>query len=90
MKPFCFGIWRKQAKEPIGQIQLKNIAWEIPATQLGYFIGSAWQRQGYASKSITTLLRVASLEREFQRVFERILPSNAESFALANRLGFRE
>lgn len=89
-KTFCYGIWRKQCSEQIGQIQVKNIAWEIPAAELGYFIGTAWQRQGYASECIRALLRSAFGDLDFQRVFVRILPSNQESFALAKKLGFQE
>src|ERR1700685_2388565 len=47
---FCYGIWSKPESELIGQIQIKNIAWEIPSAELGYFIGGSWQRQGYASE----------------------------------------
>lgn len=89
-KTFCYGIWKKHANQPIGQIQVKNIAWEIPAAELGYFIGGKWQRQGYARESIVAILRVAFLERKFQRVFVRILPSNRGSLALALKLAFRE
>jgi ribosomal-protein-serine acetyltransferase len=89
-KTFCYGIWRKSSNEQIGQILAKNIAWEIPAAELGYFIGSAWQRRGSASESIAALLRVAFQELEFQRIFVRILPSNKESLSLAKKLGFQE
>jgi ribosomal-protein-serine acetyltransferase len=89
-KTFCYGIWRKEGREQIGQIQVKNIAWEIPAAELGYFIGTAWQRQGYASESVLGILRLAFQEMGFQRIFVRILPSNRESFALAKKLGFQE
>jgi len=89
-KTFCYGIWRKEGREQIGQIQVKNIAWEIPAAELGYFIGAAWQRHGYASESVLGILRLAFQEMGFQRIFVRILPSNPQSFALAKKLGFQE
>jgi RimJ/RimL family protein N-acetyltransferase len=37
-KTFCYGIWRKPAKEQVGQIQVKNIDWEIPSAEPEYFI----------------------------------------------------
>jgi len=89
-KTFCYGIWRKEQPAPIGQIQVKNVAWEIPSAELGYFIGKAWQRQGYASESVRGILRVGFQQLGFQRVYVRILPSNRESFALAKKLGFHE
>ena len=89
-KTFCYGIWQKQAREQVGQIQVKNIAWEIPSAELGYFIGAAWYRQGYASESIHAILRLAFRELGFHRIFVRILPSNQASLALAKKLGFQQ
>jgi len=89
-KTFCYGIWRKQPREQIGQIQVKNIGWEIPSAELGYFIDRSAQRQGYASESIRRILGLAFQQLEFQRIFVRILPSNPESYSLAKKLGFHE
>lgn len=89
-KTFCYGIWSKPDGTLIGQIQVKNIAWEIPSAELGYFIGASWQRHGYASESIRHILRAAFAEYSFERIFLRILPSNLESFLLAKRIGFHE
>lgn len=56
-RTLCYGIWRKQARQQIGQIQVKNVAWEIPSAELGYFIGWLSQRQGYASESVRRYLQ---------------------------------
>lgn len=40
-RTFCLGIWHKSAGDLIGQLQVKNVAWEIPAAELGYFIGAS-------------------------------------------------
>lgn len=89
-KNFCYGIWSRGEEKQVGQIQVKNISWDIPSAELGYFIGAAWQRRGLATESIRAILRVAFDELGFQRIYVRILVSNAESFALAKKLGFRE
>lgn len=89
-KTLCYGIWRKQARQQIGQIQVKNVAWEIPSAELGYFIGWLSQRQGYASESVRGIAGLALQELDFQRIFVRILPSNRKSFSLAKKLGFQE
>ena len=89
-RTFCFGIWRRSTGELIGQLQVKNVAWEIPAAELGYFVGGAWHRLGYASESVQEILRVAFEQLSFERVFVRILPGNQESLGLAKKLGFRE
>jgi RimJ/RimL family protein N-acetyltransferase len=89
-RTFCFGIWHKSTGELIGQLQVKNVTWEIPSAELGYFIGTAWHRLGYATESVQQILRVAFEQLSFERIFVRILPGNRESFALAKKLGFRE
>jgi RimJ/RimL family protein N-acetyltransferase len=68
-KIFCYGIWLKTAQELIGQIQVKNIAWEIPSAEFGYFIDSARQRQGFASETVSRILKVAFQNMDFQRIF---------------------
>lgn len=88
-RTFCYGVWRSDQPEQIGQIQVKNIAWEIPAAELGYFIAAPWQRCGYATETIRAILRFAFGRLSFQRVFLRILPENRESLSLAHKLGFR-
>jgi len=88
-KNFCYGIWRKHRNEQIGQIQVKNIAWEIPSAELSYFISRSMQRQGYASDSVKRIPCLAFQELKVQRVFVRILPSNYESFYFAKKLGFQ-
>ena len=89
-RAFCYGIWENSSGEFVGQIQIKSIAWEIPAGELGYFIADPFQRRGFATESINAILRLAFEEQGFQRVFVRILPSNRESLALARKLGFQQ
>lgn len=87
-RAFCYGIWRQDSQALIGQLQLKNIAWDIPSAELSYFIDSASQRQGFASEAISVVLRVAFTQLDFKRIFLRIIPSNQRSLLLAKKLGF--
>ena len=87
---FCYGIWRKGAKGQAGQIQVKNIAWEIPGAELGYFIDESLQRRGFARETVRAILRLTLAERAFQRIFVRILPENTASLSLAKGLGFQQ
>jgi RimJ/RimL family protein N-acetyltransferase len=89
-KAYCYGIWRLDGSGQVGQIQVKNITWDIPAAELSYFIDKRQQRQGYASESIAAVLEKMFLEMEFERIFVRILPVNLESHGLAKKLGFKE
>jgi ribosomal-protein-serine acetyltransferase len=89
-RTFCYGIRLKRSDQLIGHLRVKNIAWEIPAAELGYFIGTEWQRQGYAGEAIRRVLRAAFEEMEFERIFLRILPTNEASLRLAKKLGFQK
>ena len=88
-KGFCYGIWLKESQELIGQLQVKNIVWDIPSAELSYFVGRAFQRRGYASEAIAALVGIAFMKLGFARIFVRIIPSNRESILLANKLRFR-
>lgn len=88
-RTFCYGIWLAGTGGQIGQIQVKDVAWEIPAAELGYFIIEAQQGNGYATEAIRAILRLAFQELGFERMFVRILPTNRKSLALANKLGFQ-
>jgi len=87
---FCYLLRHRETGELIGYLQVKNIAWEIPAAELGYFIGSRWQRQGYASESLRALVRIVMQRLGFERIVLRILPTNRESLGLARKLGFHD
>jgi RimJ/RimL family protein N-acetyltransferase len=89
-KSFCYAIWLKSSKEQIGQLQVKNVVWDVPSAELSYFVGSSSQRQGFASEAISAILRLAFERLDFRRIFVRIIPSNKESILLANKLGFKQ
>ena len=88
-KAFCYGIWRRASVRQIGQLQIKNVVWDVPAAELSYFIDGASQLQGFASEAISAIVRIAFQEVGFQRISVRVIPSNKESTALAKKLGFR-
>lgn len=87
-KTFCFGIWLQADDTLIGQLQVKNVVWNVPAAELSYFIGAQFLRQGHATEAIAATIDVAFNSLHFQRVFLRIIRTNAESLALADKLGF--
>ena len=88
-RTFCYGIRLKPSDELIGHMRVKNIAWEIPSAELGYFVGGEWQRRGYAGETIRRVLQSAFGEISFERIFLRILPTNEPSLRLAQKLGFQ-
>jgi RimJ/RimL family protein N-acetyltransferase len=45
-------VRQKERGKQIGQIQMKNVAWEIPAAELSYFIDREFRQKGFATESI--------------------------------------
>jgi ribosomal-protein-serine acetyltransferase len=88
-RAFCYGIWFKISKQQIGQLQVKNVMWDVPSAELSYFIDRSSERQGFATEAISGILRVALGQLDFKRIFVRIIPGNQGSIALANKLGFK-
>ena len=86
---FVYGIWLPSELHPIGQLRIKNMAWNVPAAELSYFVDRQWLRKGVATEAIRTVLREAFAERGFKRIYVRIIGANEESLALARRLQLR-
>jgi [ribosomal protein S5]-alanine N-acetyltransferase len=88
-KTFHYGIWILQPLVLIGQIKVKNVAWEIPSAELSYFISSEFLRKGYATEAVLAVLCEAFRQFKFNRVYVRIIHSNNESIRLIEKLGMR-
>ncbi|MGD0506032.1 MAG: GNAT family protein [Steroidobacteraceae bacterium] len=88
-KEYVFGVWQRTPHELVGQIKIKNIAWEIPAAELSYFISRFAHRQGFATEALEAVVVSAFDALHFERLFLRIIASNIESVGLAKKLGFR-
>jgi ribosomal-protein-serine acetyltransferase len=88
-KTYCYGIWRADTRALAGQIQAKNILWNVPSAELSYFVAINSLRLGIASEAIASLLQVLFEQLEFSRVYVRVIASNRPSLALAQALGFK-
>ena len=89
LKAFWYGIWPKSGGPQIGEINVKNIDWEIPSGELGYFIDAGYRRRGMAAEAMQALLSPCLDALGFRRVFVRVFPDNGASLALARSVGFR-
>ena len=88
-KTFCYGVWLQAADTLIGQVQVKNVVWNVPAAELSYSIDGAFLRQGYATEAIQAVLGAAFKALGFQRIYLRIIVTNADSLVLADKLGVK-
>ncbi len=86
---FWAGLWLRDTGEHVGQLHVKQIAWEIPSAELGYFVDAAHRRRGYAAEAARAAVDEFLGSRGFQRLFLRVIPSNVASIRLAESLAFR-
>ena len=86
---FCYGMWLRSSADLVGQLQVKNIAWNIPSAELSYFVGSSCYRRGFATEAVASVSKVAFNKCRFARIFVRVISSNTESLSLAKKLGFQ-
>ena len=85
------GIWdRSNAASLIGQVQIKNLDWNLKSAELGYFIDCEMRRQGYATEVLKLIVDELMSRQAFSRLAVRILPDNRGSLELAKTLGFRQ
>lgn len=85
---FWPGLWLRDGTH-VGQLHVKQIAWEIPSAELGYFVDAAHRRRGLAREAVAAAVAEFLGPRGFNRLFLRSLPGNAGSIGLAESLGFK-
>jgi Acetyltransferases, including N-acetylases of ribosomal proteins len=81
-------IIKKEDQRLIGDCAVKFQAAEPRIAELGYTINPRFQRQGYATETLQTLLQHIFEERNIHRVLAVIDIRNQSSIKLAEKLGF--
>lgn len=88
---YNFGVWtilKKDTDEIIGRAGFSyREGFEEP--ELGYVIGKAWQRRGYAEEVCSAVLEYGWEELEFGAVQAFVHPENKASLALCRKLGMQ-
>lgn len=89
---YGYGMWlvfSKETGELIGRAGLEHREYngEIEL-ELGYVIGTKFQRRGYATEVCSRILEVAKAVTDFSRINCLIEAENVASIALAEKLGF--
>ena len=74
----------------IGGMNLNGIVrGAMQGSSIGYWIGRAFARQGYATEAMYLALRHAFESMDLHRIEANIMPNNRASIALARVCGFR-
>ena len=89
--------WRNKALYPfgifmddqlIGWISVKNIDWQVPKCELGYYLDEAATGQGIASQALDWLTRYCFIQLGMNKLFLRIGQDNPGSIRVAEKNGF--
>lgn len=83
---FPFGIF--QNEQLIGIVQIKNIDWQIPKCELGYFLDKDFKGQGIITQKVGEVVQYCFETLELKKVFLRIDPENIGSNLVALKNGF--
>lgn len=81
-----FGIWFRHVLT--GVIGYHRLNWDNRKTDIGYWLGAAWEGRGLVTRACRRLIDVAYNELDLHRIQILCAPGNARSRAIPERLGF--
>ncbi|MBZ0291472.1 MAG: GNAT family N-acetyltransferase [Anaerolineae bacterium] len=85
---FQMGIFERQVL--VGVVSFNYINWKRGRTELGYWLGEAYQGRGLMTMACRAMIDCAFRKLDLKRVEIRCAVSNSKSRAVAERLGFVE
>lgn len=87
-KELQFYIFTKESNILIGSAGLLRIDWSVPKAEIGYWVRTSYQGQGYATEVSQLLTQVAFNKLEVNRVEIKCDNDNIISKAVAKKSGF--
>jgi ribosomal-protein-serine acetyltransferase len=82
------GIWQQASGAFLGSIMLRPLNWAIRSFEIGYWLRTSAEGQGYMGEALRLLVDFAFSELGANRMMLRIDARNTRSLALAERAGF--
>lgn len=86
---FPFVIIDKSTQRMIGYADIKNIDWNIPKAELGYFIDKDYEGKGITTKALSKIIEYCFEVLQIRKIFLRTHESNISSRKVAEKNGFR-
>lgn len=71
-----------------GFLDLKNIDWSIPKSEVGFYIDSNYAGKGITTKALNLLCDFCFSEYNFKKLFLRTHPTNVSARNVAEKCGF--
>lgn len=81
-------IFRKECNEFIGVTSFEGVSWDIPKTQIGYWINTKYNGNGYMKEAVEALTNLGLNKIQFNRIEIRCESTNIKSRAIPEKLGF--
>jgi RimJ/RimL family protein N-acetyltransferase len=85
---FDFQIYEKSSGRLVGKCGFHHIKWALPRFEIGYWIRTSAQKQGYCTEAVQTLIQLAREEMGANRLEICSDPRNVPSRRVAERCGF--
>jgi len=82
------GIFTRTDGDILGAISLIPHQWAVPSFEIGYWLRSSAEGQGYMSEAVRLLITYCFATLDAARLLIRCDPRNARSRAIPARLGF--
>ena len=81
-------VWESETGRFLGNSGLHRMQWDVPAFEIGYWLRTSAQGQGFMTETVALLCDLAFQTLSANRVEIRCDAKNAPSAALPRRLGF--
>ncbi len=85
---FAYVIIDNSNRNIIGFLDLKNIDWSIPKSELGFYIDKDYAGKGITTKALNLLCDYCFSKYKFQKLFLRTHTSNMSAKSVAKKSGF--
>ena len=86
---FPFIITSLKSNAYIGLIDVKNIDWNVPKAELGYFIDANYEGQGISSLALSFIVDYLIEKYQFKKLLCRVSSLNEGSIGVALKNGFQ-
>ena len=83
-----YRLLRKDDEQFVGMCSLFNFVWDVPSGEIGYWLRTAMQGQGYITEAVNCLTQLAFETLGLQRLEIRCEAANMRSAAVARRAGY--
>ena len=85
---FAYVIIDNTNQNIIGFLDLKNIDWNIPKTEIGCYIDENYAGKGITTKAFKIFCEYCFSEHKFKKLFLRTQPNNMAARTVAEKCGF--